>query len=256
VSWDPAQYLKFAQPRLRPAIDLLRRIELEAPAAVYDLGAGAGNVTGLLQQRWPGAQITGVDDSAAMLDQARAAMPEVRWEAADLARWRAPAPADLVYSNAALHWLGDHRTLFPRLMGMLAPGGVLAVQMPRNFDAPTHASATEVALEGPWRDRLQHLVRPAPVAAPAAYYDLLAPHAASLDIWETEYMHVLSGEDPVTEWFKGSWLRQFLDLLSPPERGLFEAQYRARVARAYPRRPDGQTLMPFRRLFLIAQAPG
>lgn len=253
MPWDPAQYLKFADQRLRPAIDLLNRVDLAEPREVYDLGSGTGNVTRLLKLRWPNARVTGVDGSAEMLAKATAAMPEINWRRADLSSFHPPRPADLLYSNAALHWLGDHGSLFPALLANLAPGGVLAVQMPRNFLAPSHTAIAEAARMGTWRSKIEPLLRPSPVAEPAFYYDLLAPRAAHLDIWETEYLQVLEGENPVKEWTKGTWLRQFLDALEEPERSGFEASYASLVARTYPRRPDGRTLFPFRRLFIIAR---
>jgi len=254
VPWDPAQYLKFAGPRLRPAIDLLARLDVEDPALVYDLGAGAGNVTRLLQARWPHARITGVDESAEMLAKAAAAAPGITWERADLATWRPPRPPEVIYSNAALHWLDGHDRLFPALLAALAPGGILAVQIPRNFSAPSHTAITEAARSGPWRATLEPLLRPAPVGDPAFYFDLLAPRAAALDLWETEYLQVLEGDDPIKEWTKGTWLVPLLDALAEPEKSRFEACYTALVARAYPRRPDGRTLFPFRRLFIVARA--
>jgi trans-aconitate 2-methyltransferase len=254
VPWDPAQYLKFAGHRLRPALDLLNRIDLSAPSAVYDLGAGTGNVTRLLRARWPDAAITGVDDSAEMLAKAAAESPDVTWEQADLSTWRPSRPADLIFSNAALHWLPDHAKLFPALLAGLAPGGVLAVQIPRNFSAPSHTSISEAARSGPWRAKLEPLLRPAPVAEPDVYYGLLASMAASLDMWETEYVQILEGDDPVKEWVKGTWLRPLLDALSGHERDDFENAYAALVARAYPKRADGRTLFPFRRLFILATA--
>jgi trans-aconitate 2-methyltransferase len=254
VAWDPAQYLKFADHRLRPAIDLLGRIDAAAPREVYDLGAGAGNVTRLLKQRWPDAHVTGVEESEAMLARAATEAPEISWQRANLASWSAPRKADVIYSNAALHWLGDHARLFNALLDALAPGGVLAVQMPRNFEAPSHTSITEAARRGPWRTRLEPLLRPSPTGPPAFYFDLLSPRAATLDIWETEYMQVLEGPHPVAEWTKGTWLRPLLDALEEPERGGFEAAYTELVDRAYPRRADGRTLFPFRRMFIIATA--
>jgi trans-aconitate 2-methyltransferase len=150
----------------------------------------------------------------------------------------------LQFTDAALHWLPDHPALFARLVDRLAPGGVLAVQMPRNFEAPSHTLVADVARAGPWRDRLAPLLRPPPVATPADYYDWLAPRAA-------EYLQVLSGDDPVKEYTKGSFLRTFLDALAPDEGAAFEAEYAARARAAYPRRADGRTLFPFRRLFLL-----
>lgn len=253
MTWDPSQYLRFAAPRLRPAIDLLNRIAVEHPSTVYDLGCGAGNVTRLLAERWPSARITGVDDSEEMLASARTALPHVEWVQHSLATWQPPQPADVVYTNAALHWLGDHATLFPRLVQSVAPGGVLAVQMPRNFDAPSHTCIAETVLDGAWRARLEPLLIPPPVAGPAFYYDLLAPLTTRLDIWETEYLQVLTGRDPVKEWTKGTWLKTYLNALTPDAARAFEEAYAARVARAYPTRADGTTLFPFRRLFIVAE---
>jgi trans-aconitate 2-methyltransferase len=252
AEWDPAKYLEFAGPRLQPALDLLARVPLAAPAAVFDLGCGAGNVTRILGQRWPGAEVAGVDASAAMLKAAAEAAPGVRWIEADLQTWAPPRPADLIFSNAALHWLDDHARLFPRLLAGLAPGGVLAVQMPRNHAAPSHAEMVRAAEGGPWRERLAPLLRRAPTAAPESYYDWLAPHAARLDIWETEYLHVLEGDRPVVEWTRGSALKPLLDALDAHEREAFLADYAARMAAAYPRRAGGRTLFPFRRLFILA----
>jgi trans-aconitate 2-methyltransferase len=170
-------------------------------------------------------------------------------------RLAADTPADLIYSNAALHWLPNHQQLFPALVEALAPGGVLAVQMPRNFSAPSHTLIAASAREGRWRDKLAPLLGEAPVAEPQSYYALLAPLASSLDIWESEYLQVLSGDDPVKEWTKGSWLMQFLDRLEPDERADFEADYARRLRAAYPRQADGSTLFPFRRLFIVLQKP-
>lgn len=255
MSWNPDQYLKFSAPRLRPALDLLAAVPATHPRTVYDLGCGAGNVTRLLAQRWPQAAVTGVDDSAAMLAKAAADPGGVRWVQESLADWRADRPADVIYSNAALHWLPVHAQLFPTLLAQLAPGGVLAVQMPRNFDAPSHTLIAHTVRTGPWRARLEPLLQPSPVATPDIYYNMLAPIAARLDIWETEYLQVLEGPDPVKEWTKGTWLKQFLDALVEPERSAFEAEYAARLRMAYPMRADGTTLFPFRRLFMVAGVP-
>lgn len=251
--WNPEQYLKFAAPRFRPAQDLLMRVAIGSPRTVYDLGCGAGNVTRVLAQRWPEARVVGVDESEAMLAQARREAADIVWKRQGLAEWAPAEPADVIYSNAAMHWLPDHRSLFPRLMGMLAPGGVLAVQMPRNFNEPSHTLIWETLRAGPWRSRLEHLERPSPVDTPDVYYDLLAPLAAEVDIWETQYLQVLQGKDPVKEWTKGTWLIQFLDALDEADRPAFEEDYARRLRAAYPGRPDGRTLFPFRRLFIVAR---
>lgn len=255
--WDPGQYLRFAEARARPARDLLARVAIDAPAVIYDLGCGAGNVTAELAARWPRAAITGVDSSAAMLAEARERLPELSWRQADLADWTAAPRGNLVFSNAALHWLPDHETLFPRLMEQVAGGGWLAVQMPRNFTAPSHTCIVEAADAGPWRRRLlpvlAELRSGGPVAELAAYYGMLATRAAALDVWECQYLQVLEGENPVLEWTMGSALRPVLALLEGAERSAFLADYAARLAAAYPRRPDGHTLLPFRRLFIVAR---
>jgi len=253
LAWDPAQYLKFADHRLRPALDLLARIDADAPSRVVDLGCGAGNVTAVLAGRWPGAAVTGIDPSATMLERARTEYPDLAFETADAARWTAAPPVNVLYSNAALHWLGDHDILFPRLFDQVAPGGWMAVQMPRNFEAPSHTAVADAANDGPWADRIRPMLAPPPVDAPAAYVRRLAPMAAALDIWETEYLQILEGDNPVAEWTKGTWLRPFLDALEEPERTGFETAYRARVAAAYPPAEDGRTLFPFRRLFMVAR---
>jgi trans-aconitate 2-methyltransferase len=255
MSWNPEQYLKFSQPRMQPAIDLLARIACTEPAVVYDLGCGAGNVTAALAARWPRARIIGVDDSAAMLSQAARTLPQVEWLRHSLAAWQPDAPADVIYSNAALHWLPNHRQLMPALVAGLAPGGVLAIQMPRNFSAPSHTLIDATARAGAWRSKLEPLLGAAPVGEPQFYYSLLAPLARTLEIWETEYLQVLTGADPVKEWTKGTWLRPFLDRLEPPERIAFEADYAQRLRAAYPPLADGSTLFPFRRLFIILRRP-
>lgn len=252
MAWDPAQYLAFGNERLQPALDLLSRVPLDAPRSIVDLGCGAGNVTSALKARWPDANITGVDGSPEMLERARTQDPDINWVEADMNEWKSDDPADLIYSNAALHWLDDHEALFPRLMKHIAQGGFLAVQMPRNWQAPSHTSITQTVKGSPWREILEPLLRPAPSHAPDYYYDLLAPVSASLAIWETEYCQILEGENPVAEFVKGTQLKRFLDALDEPAMSKFEVEYRNRILAAYPKRNDGKTLFPFRRLFLLA----
>jgi trans-aconitate 2-methyltransferase len=252
-AWNPAQYHRFADARLRPAVDLLGRIPLEEPAAVFDLGCGSGRTSGLLARRWPKAHVTGVDSSARMLASARNDYPEIEFVQADLAGWSPPAVADLLFSNAALHWLDGHAQLFPRLLGMLKPGGVLAIQMPQNHDQPSHRAMLAAAQAGPWVQKLRPVLRPSPVSDPADYYAILAPKAATLDIWQTTYLQQLEGDNPVAEWTKGTALSPLLAALEEPDRSAFENVYRALVAKAYPAESDGKTLFPFRRLFIVAR---
>ncbi len=252
MSWNPEQYLKFADHRLRPAIDLLNRVACAEPRLVVDLGCGAGNVTRLLRARWPEARIVGVDSSATMLEKARTAVPDVEWILADVGTWRPASPPEVIYSNATLHWLGGHDTLFPALLASLAPGGTLAVQMPRNHGAPSHVEMFAAARSSPGRARLEPVLRESPVRSPEHYWGLLSSGAAALDVWETEYLQSLKGDDPVVQWMMGTALRPLLDALDEPDRSAFLADYTRRMASAYPRRSDGATLFPFRRLFLVA----
>jgi len=254
MTWNPQAYEAFADHRMRPAIDLLGRVALQAPRRVVDLGCGSGNVTLLLAERWPRARILGLDGSSDMLARARSRSTTIDWQETELATWRTDEPFDLVYSNAALHWLPDHAALFPRLATAVAPRGVLAVQMPSNFAAPSHALIHALALEAPYRTYLAPRLRHDPVLEPGAYYGLLATRFARVDIWTTEYLQVLHGENPVADWTRSTWLGGLLEALPEGMRGPFEAEYRRRVLVAYPKREDDSTLFPFRRLFMVATA--
>ena len=244
--WDPAQYLRFADERLRPALDLLARVPLDAPARVVDLGCGAGNVTAILRQRFPTADVAGVDGSAAMLDKARAATPGCRFEQADFFTWQPDGAPDLIYSNAALQWVGEHPRLFPRLLSMLAPGGVLAVQMPAMHDTPLRLVPYDIAASGPWAERLRGVGSAPGILSATAYWDMLRPHVASLDMWQTTYMHALVGENAVLEWASGSSLRPFLDRLSDEQKAAFGQAYAEAVqpALSAPRRRHDAAAVP------------
>lgn len=251
--WNPEQYLKFGGERLRPAVDLVARVALEEPQEIVDLGCGTGSVTALLRARWPAARIVGVDSSKAMLERARRALPEVAFELADLASRAPTAPVDVLFSNAALHWLDDHATLFPRLISQLRQGGVLAVQMPAQHEAPSHWIGYDLAESARWKERLRGLVRRRPILEAQEYYALLRSQVASLDLWFTEYVQELRGDNPVAEFTKGSFVGAWLSALTPDEARDFEADYRRQIAIAYPPGRDGVTLFPFRRFFLVAQ---
>jgi trans-aconitate 2-methyltransferase len=262
MTWDPTLYLKFGSDRLRPALDLLARVGLQAPKVVVDLGCGAGNVTQALRARWPDVRqthIIGVDSSPEMLARAAKAEPSAEWVQADISSWTPEAPVDLVFSNAALHWLPEHEKLFPRLMGFVKPGGELAVQMPNQTAAPSHTGIAESIDAAPWRGPVKAELmdkRLGPIAAPGTYYDWLAPLAQRVDQWETLYTHVLGGESPgssaVAEWTQSTALKPLLNAMDAPAQAWFWADYCRRMNAAYPRRADGTTLFPFRRLFMVA----
>lgn len=253
--WDAGQYLRFADERTRPAADLVGRIDLDAPRHIVDLGCGPGNSTAVLRARWPEADITGIDTSAEMLDQARRSEPSIHFAVGDIAAWRPDAPGDLVFSNAALQWVGDHERLIPRLFDGVAPGGQLAVQMPRNHDFATHRLMRQVAAEGPWRDRLAGARDPSPVKPPEFYYDLLAPRADRVVVWETNYIQVMPGVAAIIDWLRGTGLGPFLARLDDGERNVFLDRYAVLLAEAFPPRSDGRILLPYPRLFFIASRP-
>ena len=254
--WSAGQYLLFEEERTRPAGDLLARIPDGARRRIVDLGCGPGNSTELLARRFPDAEILGVDSSDEMLAKARARLPHVTFEKADIAYWRAAAPCDLIFANAVLQWIPGHIALMARLISQLAPGGSLAIQTPDNLDEPTHALMRKVAARAPFRDKLgEASAAREPIGAFVDYYTALAPHCAAIDLWRTTYVHVLSGPDAIVEWVKGTGLRPYLAPLDPEERTAFLAQYRDEVAIAYPLQPDGRALLPFPRLFVVAARP-
>lgn len=252
MSWDPSLYLTFDDKRTRPAAELLSRVLTDAPDTVVDLGCGPGNSTTLLAARWPDARIEGVDSSQEMLDKAATSGIRATWSRADIAEWRSATPQDVIFTNAALHWLEDHTTLFPALMDQLRPSGTLAVQMPRNFEAPSHTLLHETVVET-GDPALTSLLRPNPVADADVYHRLLAPHAASLDIWETTYLQVLTGEDAVLAWTSGTALVPFTSALDGEACDSFVEAYRLKLANAYPPEPDGSTLFSFKRIFIVAR---
>jgi trans-aconitate 2-methyltransferase len=252
TDWNPSLYTQFEQERTRPAADLLRRVALDEPREVVDLGCGPGNSTELLVRRFPQARVVGTDTSQAMLERARERLPGTVFEQSDIATWKPPAPVDLVYANAALQWVPDHEALLPRLLGAVAPGGALAVQMPDNLDEPSHALMRETAAQAPFAAHVgdAETVR-ARILRAADYYDLLSG-AAAVDIWRTTYYHPMRDAGAIVQWLRATGLKAFLDRLPPGLQPAFLAAYEARIDTAYPTRADGLKLLAFPRLFIVA----
>jgi trans-aconitate 2-methyltransferase len=252
-AWNPELYLRYAAYRARPADDLLPRIHLNVAGDIYDLGCGPGTLTKRLKDKWPDRRVTGVDSSADMLAAAREKFPHgIEWRQADIAAWAPTTAPALIFANASLHWVPDHPALIPRLMSALAPGGVLAFQIPESGTQPYHHCIETVIASPRWRERLKGVHPHDDPLRPRAYYDLLAPMAADIDVWETDYHHVLEGDDPVTEWISSTGLGPFLSVLSETEKPAFLADYRVCAQAAYPRQADGKVLFTMRRLFLLA----
>lgn len=252
--WEPETYLQFEEHRTRPGAELLARIAFDSPETVYDLGCGPANSTQLLHTRWPNARLVGVDKSPDMLARARASNITAQWVEADINSWQPAAKPDLIFSNASLQWLPDHAALFPRLMTYLKPGGVLGVQMPRNFTSPSHTIIQQIVEAGPWAERLLPIRDFNPVARPEDYFDYLCHLSSTTDIWETEYVHVLSGENAVFRWLSGTAITPYLSVLEDSERNVFIEQCKQQLSAVYRPRENGTTLFPFRRLFIVASS--
>jgi len=254
--WDPRQYGRFDGERDRAALDLLLRLpDGFRPREIWDLGCGAGQHAALLKRRHPAAVVHGLDTSAAMLAEAAQREASIDWVQGDIAGWSPAHPVDLIFSNAALHWLPDHQSLLTRLVEALASGGALAVQMPMAHETLHHRLLRTVAGDGPWAASLAAVPRMAALLPAETYYDVLADRGRSIDIWSTTYLHALTGPDAVLEWMKGTALRPYLSALAddPPMQTAFVSALGAALCAAFPPRPDGVTLLPFPRLFLVAQ---
>jgi trans-aconitate 2-methyltransferase len=250
--WDTALYLKFEDERTQPARDLLARVRTIA-RRIVDLGCGPGTSTQLLAARYPDAQIVGVDNSEQMLAAARARLPGTAFEKNDIGAWRPSLRPDLIFANAALQWLPNHHELVPRLMSFLSDDGCLAIQMPDNRQEPSHALMRMVAADGPWADRLVPVAKTRGlIGIYSDYYRWLKPLSAQVEIWQTTYVHPLQGVGAVVDWFRGSGLRPFLNLLDECEREQFIERYMQGLADAYPAEPDGRLLFLYPRLFVIA----
>lgn len=253
-TWDPERYLTYADERGRPFADLLARVGAAEPGRVVDLGCGPGNLTGWLRQRWPSAQVTGLDSSPEMVARAReTGPPGVRFDVADLREWRAGRPVDVLVSNATLQWVPGHLDLLPQLVGQVAAGGWLAFQVPGNFGEPSHVLLHELAADERFARHVEGVARPA-AHGPEVYLDVLLALGCRVDAWETTYLHLLPGEDPVFAWISGTGARPVLQALPEPLREEFEAEYMTLLREAYPSGPHG-TVLPFRRVFVVAQTP-
>jgi trans-aconitate 2-methyltransferase len=253
ADWSADQYLKFEDERTRPPRDLIAQIPLARAERVIDLGCGPGNSTELLVARYPDAEAIGLDSSPDMLAQARARLPGCAFIQADLTSWIPPERTDLLFANASFQWLPDHEAILRRLLQALPGGGVLAAQMPDNMDEPALALMSQVAGRGKWAGNpaLAAAARE-PLPRPEAYYDLLKPCCAELDIWHTIYNHVMAGPGAIVEWFKGSALRPYLAALDASVSDDFLAAYTDQIKQHYGARSDGQVLLRFPRLFIVA----
>ncbi|QEL16023.1 methyltransferase domain-containing protein [Limnoglobus roseus] len=251
-AWDPQLYLTFSSERTQPSVDLAARVQVAEPRRVIDLGCGPGNSTAVLKARWPSAAVTGLDSDPEMLATAAQADPTTHWLQADAATWQPDETYDVVFSNAMLQWLPGHADAVTRFFRAVAPGGALAVQVPTHQFSPLHRHIVEVASDPKWPTSLRGVRNAIHGHDVGFYYDLLSPLVERVDLWETEYCHVLAGPEAILTWIRGTGLRPFLNALpTDADRREFEADLLAKVTTSYPRRPDGRVLFPFRRLFFI-----
>jgi trans-aconitate 2-methyltransferase len=250
--WDPEKYLAFTDHRARPFHDLVARIPATQPRRVVDLGCGPGNLTSVLAERWPGATIEALDSSPEMVAAAR--QRGIDAHVGDVADWKPSADTDVVISNAVLQWVPGHDEILRRWVGELPSGAWIAVQVPGNFDAASHALVRELAADA-WRDELADVVlrEDDAVFTPQGYAEILGD--CQVDAWETTYVQALTGDDPVLEWITGTALRPVRAALGDEAWQRFRADLAPRLREAYPRRPDGRTFFPFRRVFVVAIAP-
>jgi trans-aconitate 2-methyltransferase len=253
-TWDPDRYLAYADERGRPFVELLARVDAADPASVVDLGCGPGNLTALLTARWPRARVVGVDSSREMVAKAEQTHPEIAFEVGDVRTWPATAgDVDVLVSNATLQWVPDHLELLPALVAAVRPGGWLAFQVPGNFDQPSHTIRAELAATAPYDVHTRDVAVPDAHDA-GTYLDALTALGCVVDAWETTYLHVLVGEDPVFAWVSGTGARPTLQALPEGLRPDFEREFRRRLRDAYPQR-RGRVVLPFRRVFAVARTP-
>lgn len=253
TNWNANLYLQFANERTQPSLDLIGRIKVADPTRIIDLGCGPGNSTAMLRQRWPHANLIGLDSSPEMIGSASQTYPTEQWVLADIATWKADTLFDLVFSNATLQWLPDHECLFPQLFAQVASGGALAVQLPAHEQSPLHQVTLDVADDPLWCDRMSAAQQALTRESPSFYYDVLEAIATHIDLWETEYYHQMESPQSILNWVRATGLRPFLAALeTEEEKQRFEQLVLEDYTQAYPPQKDGRILFPFRRLFMIA----
>lgn len=253
MAWDPAQYEKFKKERARPFFDLLAQLDDISPRTVVDLGCGTGELTAELARKWPQAEVVGVDNSPEMLEKSKAyASERLRFELNEMAQWSPKTPVDLIFSNAAFHWLKPHEEQIQRLAGLVAAGGTVAFQAPNQYREPSHTIIQDVRNAPEWRALIGSATSDGYLAAPNWYLDTLRDMGFAPRLWETIYYQVLEGENAALEWVKGTALRGVLAKLDLEQQKRFLAQCAEKFSAAYPK-TNGGTLFPYRRMFVVAK---
>lgn len=246
--WNPISYLRFEEERTRPVKELAIRINYPQARSISDLGCGPGNSTAVLCKQHPRATIVGIDNSAAMLEKARTMLPGCQFEIDDISSWQSQKKQDVIFANASLQWISDHETLFPHLVAQLASQGVLAVQMPDNWQEPTHRLMRDVAEELNLPSHHQGAILSA-----QRYYDLLCKAGCQVDIWRTTYFHTLSSTQAIIDWLSTTGLRRFMNHLTAEQQTAYLERYHQLLKQHYKEQHDGSVIMPFPRLFIVAR---
>ena len=255
--WDPEQYLRFEHERTQPSIDLVARVPLEDPKAIIDVGCGPGNSTQILRKRWPLAEIVGLDKSEKMIERARLDHPDQTWIVGDASTLALDRKYDLVFSNAAIHWVPDHHRLLSRLFGIVEKDGILAIQVPANYESPLYKIIQNVAKSGKWGRFTSGAEGTITYHTAEYYYNELAPLTKDIVLWETTYYHILKSHQDLVAWYKSTAMKPFLESLpTDGDRAEFEQSVLSDCVKQYPLQSDGRVLYPFKRLFFIAQKTG
>ena len=254
--WNSANYLKFGDERTQPSRDLVTRLAALNPSSIVDLGCGPGNSTHVLHQQWPSSKLVGIDNSEPMLKAARESLPNADFRLQDLSLWRPSQKFDLVFSNAAFQWLPNHSELLPRLFEAVVANGVFAFQIPSRKYALIRSLMMDISRDKAWDHRMQSARTALTMEEPGFYYDLLVPLSSRIDIWETEYYHILESHVALVDWMASTGLRPFLAGLNEEESAKFVDRLVRRVGEEYPLQSNGNVLFPFRRTFVIAYRQG
>jgi trans-aconitate 2-methyltransferase len=252
--WNPDLYLKFDRERTQPSIDLVSRINFDKPLKIIDIGCGPGNSTQILAQKWPDSKITGIDNSPAMIEKAKKDYPNQDWQLLDAGNDEIEGNFDIVFSNATIQWIPDHSKLFREFYNILSDNGLLAIQIPLFWDMPLGKSIATIAGNSRWNSATKGVIELFTIQDSSSYYEILSERFYSIDIWETNYIHILDSQLSILEMIRSSGLRPFLERLENDiDKKDFEAMVLREIIKDYPLQKDGKVLFPFKRLFFTAK---
>ena len=252
--WKPNLYLEFGKERTQPSVDLVTRIDVENPKRIIDIGCGPGNSTSILKARWVNAEIIGLDNSEAMINEAKSKYPDIDWFYADASGDLSKlGKFDIVFSNAAIQWMPSHEILLPKLFGILNKGGVLAVQVPCTKYMPMHTEIVKITSTDKWKNYFANMANTYSIHTADFYYNIICNLTKEIDLWQTDYYHIMNAHSDIVKWFSGSGLRPYLDCLKDDDiKTEFLKEYENALQNKYPIQSDGKILFPFTRIFFIA----